>query len=748
MVIQELYKGFDFQLLEKGEFKEDAIREELINPILKLLGYKSFGTNRIVYSKTLAHPFVNIGSQKRPINIIPDYLLEINGKYSWVLDAKSPDEPILTGENLEQVYSYAIHPDINVNLFALCNGKEFALYKTNERKPLLFFQLSEIDKHWDEIQKLLSPDSFVQQQIVSESQKPEYNRKDFDYVNCKIPKEIQPKKQATKRHFGVHGYFTKQSWDIVQHHIKNFTQPNDTVLDPFGGSGVTAIESLMLGRKAINIDLNPLTIFIIDALTVPVSFELLNQEFNNIKEKFIAESPKNNKEYKEVLRKYSYPKNPILMKDSDVDSVDKLFSEKQLAHLSFLKMLIKKVKDKNIQKSLLLAFSSSISKTNLTYHSSSVRDDNAGNAAPFAYYRYRLAKDDVDLPLINTYETKFKKMVNAKKEIAPLITEQTIKNLTNLRGTATNIKEIESESIDYIYTDPPYGSKIPYLDLSVMWNAWLDLDVNDQDREKEAIEGGSLLKTKENYSELLGQSIQEMYRVLKFDRWLSFVFAHKDPHYWHIIVETAQTAGFEYAGAMKQTNGQSSFKKRQNPFTVLSGQLIINFIKKKTPKAIQKLKLGNEIYDLIIETIESVIAKHSGATLEQINDELIIKGLELGFLYTLSKEYKDLTPILMNEFDYDQTLKKFHIRQNQQFKTKIPLDMRIRYFLISYLKTKEREQIYPSTDDIILDIMPLLRNGVTPENQTILIVLQQIAQQYGENCWKLKGQQGELTLIL
>jgi hypothetical protein len=82
---------------------------------------------------------------------------------------------------------------------------------------------------------------------------------------------------------------------------------------------------------------------------------------------------------------------------------------------------------------------------------------------------------------------------------------------------------------------------------------------------------------------LIAKSIKEMYRVLKFNRWMSFVFAHKDPAYWHLIVEVAEKAGFEYAGVVKQNNGQTSFKKRQNPFTVLSGQLIINF--RKVPKA-------------------------------------------------------------------------------------------------------------------------------------------------------------------
>jgi adenine-specific DNA methylase len=82
------------------------------------------------------------------------------------------------------------------------------------------------------------------------------------------------------------------------------------------------------------------------------------------------------------------------------------------------------------------------------------------------------------------------------------------------------------------------------------------------DYELEAIEGGEHNKSKENYNELITKSIQEMYRVLKFDRWMSFVFAHKDPEFWHLIIETAEKCGFEYAGAVPQKNGQTSFKKR------------------------------------------------------------------------------------------------------------------------------------------------------------------------------------------
>ncbi len=74
-----------------------------------------------------------------------------------------------------------------------------------------------------------------------------------------------------------------------------------------------------------------------------------------------------------------------------------------------------------------------------------------------------------------------KGVFNAKREIAPKINADTIAQLQVIQGTATDLSFLKKESVDYIYTDPPYGKKIPYLDLSVMWNAWLDLPVTEQD---------------------------------------------------------------------------------------------------------------------------------------------------------------------------------------------------------------------------------------------------------------------------
>ena len=730
-------QDFDFGLLDSPLFKEDSVREEIILPILHTLGYTAKGPNKIIRSKQLEHPFLTTGSKRNPVTLIPDYLLTAGENFAFVLDAKGPDEEIKTGDNVEQVYSYAIHPEIRVERFSLCNGREFILFDVRQKEPVLYFQLSEIAKHWVELQQYISPTKVLTFLPARLRVLPSTSKEDFDYLSIAPPPEITNfQKQSAKRHFGVHGYFTKQVWSVVQDYIKTFTQPGDTVLDPFGGSGVTLVEALMLGRKGIHIDLNPLSDFIVKNLIHPVDLADLGDAFRNVKREFKRNEPKTQAEISAALKKYQHPTGIALPRNSDVRTIEQLFTPKQLAQLSLLKHLIIK-QPTNVRQTLLLMFSGLLNKINLTYHSSSVRSIGGGDSSIFRYYRYRIAPKPAEIDIMKYFESRFKKVVAAKNEMAGLINAKTILNARVIKGSATDLSVIPSQSIDYIYTDPPYGSKIPYLDLSVLWTSWLDLPVTDEDYALEAIEGGEAGKTKDEYSLLLAESITEMSRVLKFNRWMSFVFAHKDPAYWHLIIDAAEKAGFEYAGAIKQNNGQSSFKKRQNPFTVLSGQLIINFRKVRNPRTIGKIALGAPVMDVILETVESIIAMHHGATLEQINDELVIRGLELGFLDILAKEYTDLTPLLLANYEYDAKAKTYNIRSDRKFKTHIPLELRVRYFVVSFLRRMENLKKDPTFDEIILNIMPLLKNGITPEHQTILNVLETSAERVGADRWRL-----------
>src|SRR6266704_6811116 len=77
-----------------------------------------------------------------------------------------------------------------------------------------------------------------------------------------ILEAIPAARQEEARHYGVHPYFTRRPANVVRAYVERYSIEGDLVLDPFGGTGVTAIEAFLNGRQAIQNDLNPFANFI------------------------------------------------------------------------------------------------------------------------------------------------------------------------------------------------------------------------------------------------------------------------------------------------------------------------------------------------------------------------------------------------------------------------------------------------------------------------------------------------------
>ncbi len=780
--------NFDFALLDDDDFKEDSVREFIIAPILADLGFvikndKNPQKLELVLSKTLKTQ-IQIGSNKSiDTDLTPDYLLCVDSKAHCILDAKAPKIDISKGSKAQkQALSYMLA--FECERYALCNGRKFVIF--NAQGVVIEVDLSnELDSKFKELQQILT------KQKAQESSKIPSKKPDEWYLAREIPKPIlEPAKQEAKRHFGCTAYFTRQSWDVVTQNIRAFTNEGDIVLDSFGGSGVTAIEAMMNNRYGIHTDLNPLSIFMVKALSAKVNLGDLYDLSEEILSEFENIRPKNDKEAKALLKGAKYypnaidkefgeiattkaqdstlwiPKDePLLWTTKGLDSLYQLFSPKQLAELAILRKLIlrKTTKQKEMRYSLLLAFYNTLSIINLTYRSTKT---GGGNNFAF-YYRYKLEKKPCFLDTAKTFKNKVKLVIRGKKELenspyfynayfeplnrvikdfkgAMINQRQNVEKIDSIesktngekifQADATNLAEIESESVDFIYTDPPYGAKIPYLDLSTMWNVWLDLPVDLATREKECIEKGSLEKSRDEYYSLMEQSLKEMYRVLKFNRWLVFVFQHQDVRLWQILRTSAQNVGFEHIYTLRQSNGQQTMKQRQFAATMVSGQLLVYFrkVKKAGAEVISPLNEKS-----LVQCAKEYIMENNGASFAEINDLLVTKAMNEGFLDEYL-EINDIKQFVVQHFEYDEESKKYHCVEAQE--PSIPLDKKTKYFLINYFNKCKKEGKPALFSDICYEVIPKLVNGVTPDNRYIKEILQEIAvvanDKTGE--WKLK----------
>lgn len=149
----------DYKFASMGE---TDVREEIVAPLLRHLGYRSSTINDIVREQNLKYPNLQLGRRKPtdpPLRGKADYICIAGGLVKWVIEAKAPGES-LDELVVEQAWSYAMHPQIAAVYFVLTNGHEFRFYQTNrgaDAKP--FFQCShaELQDKLTAIENLLSP---------------------------------------------------------------------------------------------------------------------------------------------------------------------------------------------------------------------------------------------------------------------------------------------------------------------------------------------------------------------------------------------------------------------------------------------------------------------------------------------------------------------------------------------------------------------------------------------------------------
>lgn len=412
-----------------------------------------------------------------------------------------------------------------------------------------------------------------------------------------ISESIPAVRQNDARHYGVHPYFTRRPANVVRAYIERYSREGDTVLDPFGGTGVTAIEAFLMGRNAIHNDLNPFANFIARCVadTTLESTAPLSEAFERVREacaKPLEEIETGEAAAGRWLRQVVLPTNIRLPRNSDAELFYDMFTPRQLAGLAVLKQQIERESAGIVRDLLLLAWSASLAKLNKTFLSAKGRAASRGGSSIFSIYRYKLAADFVELPIWETFEGRFRNVVAAKKEVLLIkqYRDQTCPNCGPLDSSrnfqvfatdaATLDQVIRPETVDYVFTDPPYGAFITYLDLSVLWNHWLGFHVTDEAVEQETIVGGERGHTEEHYKICLAASIRTALRLLRSDRWMSIVFQHWDVTYFETILQTAEESGAELKAAITQTGDVIwSMHKKKNSASVLAGEFILTFYK-------------------------------------------------------------------------------------------------------------------------------------------------------------------------
>ena len=213
-----------------------------------------------------------------------------------------------------------------------------------------------------------------------------------------------------------------------------------------------------------------------------------------------------------------------------LDSVDKLYTGRNLAACAALWSEIKRIEDAELAAALGFAFTSLYQR--VTRLSEYRFWGGSGNTANF------------NVPHISNESNVFVTFKRKAKSIADhfMTTAQNYSGRSAIRtGSATDLGFLPDDSIDFIFTDPPFGANINYSEMNIIWESWLgEFTETGCEAVINKLQGKDLMA----YQKLMADSLREAYRVLRPDHWMVLVFMNSSEKVWSALRKAIKTTGF------------------------------------------------------------------------------------------------------------------------------------------------------------------------------------------------------------
>ncbi|BAS28745.1 DNA methyltransferase [Limnochorda pilosa] len=124
--------------------------------------------------------------------------------------------------------------------------------------------------------------------------------------------------------------------------------------------------------------------------------------------------------------------------------------------------------------------------------------------------------------------------------------------------SATDLAGLPDASVDYVFTDPPFGDNLMYSELNLLWEAWLGVRTDPAlEMVVDPVRGRNLA----TYQTLLAAAFREAHRVLKPGRAMTVVFHHARARVWQAVQEALAASGLELDEVQALDKRQGSFKQ-------------------------------------------------------------------------------------------------------------------------------------------------------------------------------------------
>lgn len=284
--------------------------------------------------------------------------------------------------------------------------------------------------------------------------------KDFDFSDNKI--------EGIHK---LHDYPAMLVPVLVEKIIREYASENDTIFDPFGGSGTVAVCANRLGHNAISNDINPLARFITKVKTIKLDLFKLTRKFDAVTE--LLNNTENFSDAEEFLPQGIFFKN--------------WYSKEVLLKLSYIKEIIDKFYDTDIKDFFMLCFLQTTRKCSLQRRG----EFKMYKISPEKRKNYNPDPVKIFLEILKINFEIIKKDILEKENAT---NKNCSTKIINFR-TDEGFSQEYNNAVDLIITSPPYGDSattVAYEQFSRFANEWMKIEKPEKLHKK--MLGGKTIK--------------------------------------------------------------------------------------------------------------------------------------------------------------------------------------------------------------------------------------------------------------
>ncbi len=313
-------------------------------------------------------------------------------------------------------------------------------------------------------------------------------------------------------------------------------------------------------------------------------------------------------------------------------STAKFFSTRNLAVLAALHAAIAEVDEPNLRDKLRFAFTAILTRASKRYQWSRQRPLNAANAT------YYVATVFYEWNVFDLFARKLNALVSSDDWIRARLGSGTLFDGSAEVDVAYEVSNAASlplpdASVDYVFTDPPFGSNIFYADMSLFHEAWLG-EITDASLEAviDRTSNGAN-RTADRYEALLTSALRECARVVKPGGRISMVFGNSSGAVWSLVQRAVAAADLRIDPDSLATldKGQRSVKGLASGFeNVATLDLVLTMQPGQSGQTLppQPRRLASEDIDAAVGRL---LTREGGATPSHLYLELLRHGFRQGW---------------------------------------------------------------------------------------------------------------------